>query len=189
MGCFRQEHWRANIAISFPRALHPPPTQGLNLHGLHWQVGALPLSHQGSPLQRIHFKTLEHFWVHHLPSSQILISLTYPMSHKVKDPVQGLLISPFHSSLWWHPHVQAVSLQKVIRGNKAANGPAVFAPLPGLGATPATTPVLEEDSVWDGGKEGLSVLHPQCCALGPPYSRQGLYFERTNKWMFNGLLD
>jgi len=25
------------------------PTQGLNLHLLYWQVGSLPLSHQGSP--------------------------------------------------------------------------------------------------------------------------------------------
>ena len=25
------------------------PTQGSNLHLLHWQVGSLPLSHQGSP--------------------------------------------------------------------------------------------------------------------------------------------
>ena len=27
------------------------PTQGLNLHLLHWQVDSLPLSHWGSPLE------------------------------------------------------------------------------------------------------------------------------------------
>ena len=28
------------------------PTQGLNLHLLHWQVDSLPLCHQGSPHQK-----------------------------------------------------------------------------------------------------------------------------------------
>jgi len=33
-------------------------TQGLNLNLLHWQVITLPLSHQGSPDQRIAFSKI-----------------------------------------------------------------------------------------------------------------------------------
>ena len=31
------------------------PTQGLNLHLLHWQAGSLPLSPQESPIGNSHF--------------------------------------------------------------------------------------------------------------------------------------
>ena len=34
------------VAVPSSRGIFP--TQGLNLHLLHWQVGSLPLSHQGS---------------------------------------------------------------------------------------------------------------------------------------------
>ena len=39
------------IAISSSRRIFP--TQGSNLHLLHWQVDSLPLSHQGSPYWRL----------------------------------------------------------------------------------------------------------------------------------------
>ena len=45
----RQEYWSG---LPFP----PPrifPTQGSNLHLLHWQADSLPLSHKGSPILRI----------------------------------------------------------------------------------------------------------------------------------------
>ena len=45
MWFFRQEYCNG---LPF-RSLEDLPTQGLNLHLLHWQVGSLPLSHQGSP--------------------------------------------------------------------------------------------------------------------------------------------
>ena len=51
MGFPRQEYWSG---LSFPSPGDLPwrifPTQGWNLHFLHWQVDSLPLSHLGSPL-------------------------------------------------------------------------------------------------------------------------------------------
>ena len=44
MGFPRQEHW-SGLTFPSPGDL---PTQGLNLHPLHWQVDFLPLSHHGS---------------------------------------------------------------------------------------------------------------------------------------------
>ena len=47
MGSPRQEYW-SGLPFPSPGVF---PTQGLNPRLLHWQVGSLPLSHQGNLLQ------------------------------------------------------------------------------------------------------------------------------------------
>ena len=52
MGLFRQEYWSRS-----PFLLQGiSPTQGSNLHLLHWQVDSLPLSHLGSPLKMVRMR-------------------------------------------------------------------------------------------------------------------------------------
>ena len=55
MGFSRQDNWNG---MPFPsQGLFP--TQGLNLHLLHWQVDSLPLSHLGIPCNVITLQTLK----------------------------------------------------------------------------------------------------------------------------------
>ena len=44
---FKQEYWYGVCCHFLLQGFFP--TQGLNLHPLHWQVDSLPLSHLGSP--------------------------------------------------------------------------------------------------------------------------------------------
>ena len=50
MGCFRQEYWSGKCHFLLQGIF---PTQGLNLRLLYRQADSLPLSHQGSPKEKM----------------------------------------------------------------------------------------------------------------------------------------
>ena len=64
----RQEYW-SGLAFPSPGDL---PTQGSNLHLLHWQAGSLPLCHLGIPITHRSFRCLPLLFVPEVKLSKVI---------------------------------------------------------------------------------------------------------------------